>query len=119
MAPNSDAVDVGVGAGAGMGAALAAQGKGQRPLLAAERGGLGGVGVDPSDPGGAYGLSRQGVIRRVQRTAPSWWKRGARITSLSPGIIDTPMGNQELAQQPMMQGMIDLVGRMGSADEVA
>ena len=29
------------------------------------------------------------------------------------------MGNQELEQQPMMAGVIDLVGRWGTADEVA
>ena len=39
--------------------------------------------------------------------------------SLSPGVIETPMGNQELAQQPVMQGMIDAVGRMGRAEEIA
>jgi NAD(P)-dependent dehydrogenase (short-subunit alcohol dehydrogenase family) len=55
----------------------------------------------------------------ARKTAPAWSKRGARIISLSPGIIDTPMGRQELSQQPMMQGMIDAVGRMGTAEEVA
>ena len=29
------------------------------------------------------------------------------------------MGRQELSEQPIMQGMIDTVGRMGTADEVA
>jgi len=77
------------------------------------------AGVEPSDPGTAYGLSKLGVIRLVRRTAPAWWRRGARILSLSPGIIDTPMGEQELAQQPVMRSMIDLVGRMGTPEEVA
>jgi NAD(P)-dependent dehydrogenase (short-subunit alcohol dehydrogenase family) len=77
------------------------------------------VGVDPGDPGSAYGLSKLGVIRLVRRLAVPWGRRGARIVSLSPGIIDTPMGRQELEHQPMMQPMIDLVGRMGRAEEVA
>jgi NAD(P)-dependent dehydrogenase (short-subunit alcohol dehydrogenase family) len=77
------------------------------------------AGVEPSDPGTAYGLSKLGVVRLVRRTVPSWWGRGARIVSLSPGVIDTPMGRQEHAQQPVMQSMIDAVGRMGGADEIA
>jgi NAD(P)-dependent dehydrogenase (short-subunit alcohol dehydrogenase family) len=89
------------------------------PLTGDLPGRLRAVGVEPSDPGVAYGLSKLGVIRLARRTAPSWWRRGARILSLSPGIIDTPMGNQELSQQPMMRGMIDLVGRMGTPEEVA
>lgn len=77
------------------------------------------AGMDPADPGSAYGMSKVGVRRLVQRTAPSWSPRGARILSISPGIIDTPMGAQELAQQPVMGTMIDLVGRQGRAEEVA
>jgi len=77
------------------------------------------LGIDVSEPGTAYSYSKAGVIRLARKTAPAWSRRGARITSLSPGIIDTPMGRQELSQQPMMQGMIDAVGRMGTADEVA
>ena len=77
------------------------------------------AGVDPTDPSTAYALSKLGVIRLVRRLAPSWGQRGGRIVSLSPGIVDTPMGRQELEQQPVMQPMIDLVGRMGRADEVA
>jgi NAD(P)-dependent dehydrogenase (short-subunit alcohol dehydrogenase family) len=77
------------------------------------------LGIDVSEPGTAYGYSKAGVIRLARKTAPAWFRRGARITSLSPGIIDTPMGRQELSGQPMMQGMIDAVGRMGAAEEVA
>lgn len=77
------------------------------------------AGIDPSEPNGAYSLSKHGVLRLVRRSVPSWVARGARVLSLSPGIIDTPMGRQELAQQPAMQGMIDLVGRLGTAEELA
>ncbi len=40
---------------------------------------------------------------------------------MSPGIIDTGMGRQEAASQPMMAGMLEssALGRMGDADEVA
>lgn len=77
------------------------------------------VGVDPSDPALAYAWSKAGVLRLVRRTAGPWWGRGARICSISPGIVDTPMGRQEQERQPAMAGMLDLVGRLGQPDEVA
>jgi len=77
------------------------------------------AGIDPTESQLAYGLSKHGVIRLVRRNAVSWAQRGARILSLSPGIIDTPMGRQELEQQPVMQPMIDLVGRMARPEELA
>jgi NAD(P)-dependent dehydrogenase (short-subunit alcohol dehydrogenase family) len=74
-----------------------------------------------ADPGLAYGWAKRGVIRLVARSAPAWGARGARINSVSPGIIDTPMGRQELDQQPMMAVMLEHTpaGRIGNADEVA
>jgi NAD(P)-dependent dehydrogenase (short-subunit alcohol dehydrogenase family) len=76
-----------------------------------------------------YGWSKLGVHRLAVTLAPSWGARGARIVSLSPGIIDTPMGRQEYEQQPMMAHMVDATplarpgsggkGRMGTADEIA
>ena len=43
------------------------------------------------------------------------------MVSLSPGLIDTPMGRQEFENQPMMKPMLDNtpLGRFGTADEVA
>ena len=74
-----------------------------------------------ADPGAAYGWSKRGVQRLVVARAPSWGSRGARIVSLSPGIIDTPMGRQEMAQQPLMAMMVDMtpLARQGTADEIA
>ena len=89
------------------------------PLAPDLAGRLQAVGFELSDPGLAYMLSKLGVVRLARRTAGEWWKRGARIVSVSPGIIHTPMGDQELEQQPMMAGTIATVGRMGTADEVA
>ena len=45
-----------------------------------------------------YSLSKLGLNRMVQRQAPAWGHLGARIVSLSPGLIDTPMGNLEDAR---------------------
>jgi NAD(P)-dependent dehydrogenase (short-subunit alcohol dehydrogenase family) len=73
------------------------------------------------DPGGAYSLAKLGVQRLVQREAIAWGGRGGRINSVSPGMIDTPMGRQEFDAQPMMQVMLDMtpLGREGTADELA
>jgi NAD(P)-dependent dehydrogenase (short-subunit alcohol dehydrogenase family) len=73
------------------------------------------------DSGIGYARAKRGVIQLVQRVAAEWGGRGARICSLSPGIIETPMGRQELEQQPVMTMMLDHtpLGRPGRADEVA
>lgn len=42
--------------------------------------------------GAAYCWSKWWVAREVQRRAPAWGPRGARIMSISPGMIHTPMG---------------------------
>src|SRR5579875_67858 len=75
----------------------------------------------PIDPGSAYGLSKQGVIQLCQRVTPAWAKRGARINSISPGLIDTGMGKLEFANQPMMAMMLEQtpLGRGGTAGEIA
>jgi NAD(P)-dependent dehydrogenase (short-subunit alcohol dehydrogenase family) len=49
------------------------------------------------DAATAYAMSKMGVIRMVRRAAPAWGARGARIVSVSPGLVDTPMGRSEIA----------------------
>ncbi len=39
----------------------------------------------------AYAVSKRGVVRLVERLSKPWGARGARIVSVSPGVIDTPM----------------------------
>ena len=48
-----------------------------------------------SAPGGAYGLAKRGVHRIAVARAAAYGAAGARIVSLSPGIIDTGMGRAE------------------------
>jgi NAD(P)-dependent dehydrogenase (short-subunit alcohol dehydrogenase family) len=69
----------------------------------------------------AYGLAKHGVVRLVGRESIDWGKVGARICSISPGTIDTPMGRQEFAEQPMMATMLEHtpLGRIGKPEEIA
>jgi NAD(P)-dependent dehydrogenase (short-subunit alcohol dehydrogenase family) len=71
--------------------------------------------------GSAYAWAKRGVIRLVGREATPWGQRGARICSVSPGTIDTPMGRQEFADQPFMATMLEHtpLGRIGRPEEIA
>jgi NAD(P)-dependent dehydrogenase (short-subunit alcohol dehydrogenase family) len=44
----------------------------------------------------AYQLSKRGNSLRVMSEAVRWGKRGARINTISPGIIMTPFAKDEL-----------------------
>jgi NAD(P)-dependent dehydrogenase (short-subunit alcohol dehydrogenase family) len=70
----------------------------------------------------AYQLSKRGNSLRVMAEAVRWGKRGARINTISPGIIITPLAHDELTG-PRGAGyrrMIELsaAGRAGTPDEV-
>jgi NAD(P)-dependent dehydrogenase (short-subunit alcohol dehydrogenase family) len=69
----------------------------------------------------AYGVSKRGVIRLVERRARVWGAAGARLVSISPGVIDTPMGRLEAANEPAMAEMVagSALAREGRPDEVA
>ena len=73
------------------------------------------------DSGVAYGWAKRGVQRLVRRTALRWGPLGGRICSVSPGMIDTPQGRQEAAQQPAMATLLEYspIPREGLADEIA
>jgi NAD(P)-dependent dehydrogenase (short-subunit alcohol dehydrogenase family) len=71
----------------------------------------------------AYQLSKRGNVLRVMAEAVRWGRRGARINSISPGIIITPLANGEL-NGPRGEGyrrMIEasVAKRAGTPDEVA
>ena len=78
-------------------------------------------GAKIEDSGSAYSWAKRGVKRFVQQEAVRLGAVGARICSVSPGIIDTPQGRQEFEQQPIMQQMVDRtpLGREGRPEEVA
>jgi NAD(P)-dependent dehydrogenase (short-subunit alcohol dehydrogenase family) len=80
---------------------------------------VGGPAVE--DPGMAYAWAKRGVHRLVRREAVRFGRMGARICSVSPGIIDTPMGRQEAAARPTNDMLVGLtpLGREGRPEEVA
>jgi NAD(P)-dependent dehydrogenase (short-subunit alcohol dehydrogenase family) len=61
---------------------------------------------EPATPLLAYRLSKWALIRLCERAAPAWGKRRARILSLSPGLIATPMGALEFERQPMKYDLL-------------
>ncbi len=71
----------------------------------------------------AYQISKRGNSLRVMAEAVRWGRRGARINTISPGIIMTPLAKDELTG-PRGEGyrrMIEVsaAGRAGTPDEVA
>jgi NAD(P)-dependent dehydrogenase (short-subunit alcohol dehydrogenase family) len=69
----------------------------------------------------SYSFSKRGVLRQVERKAALWGEHGARIVSISPGLILTPMGRKELAETPGAAEVNDAApaGRSGTAMDIA
>ncbi|MFE6964191.1 SDR family oxidoreductase [Agromyces sp. NPDC057679] len=75
------------------------------------------------DPGAAYSIAKRANHLRVRQASIAWGERGARINSISPGVISTPMGQQELAGESgaQMRGMVEASAakRLGTPDDIA
>lgn len=71
----------------------------------------------------AYQLAKRCNVKRVMAEAVKWGKRGARINSISPGIIVTPLAIDEFngPRGDFYKHMFATcpAGRPGTADEVA
>jgi NAD(P)-dependent dehydrogenase (short-subunit alcohol dehydrogenase family) len=71
----------------------------------------------------AYIMAKRANHLRVQAEAINWGARGARVNSISPGIVMTPLAQHEL-NSPIGDGYRAMVeaspsGRMAPPDEVA
>lgn len=79
------------------------------------------VGEQVEDTGIAYSWAKRGVQRFAAREAAWFGQRGARICSVSPGIIDTPQGRQEAKEHASMAQLVKMtpLAREGEAAEVA
>jgi len=70
----------------------------------------------------AYQLSKRGNSLRVMAEAVRWGKRGARVNTISPGIVMTPLAKDELSgprgegYRRMIEGSV--ARRAGTPDEV-
>ncbi len=76
-----------------------------------------------SDPATAYIVAKRANQLRVAGAARAWGAKGARLNSISPGVISTTMGRQEL-DGPMgsyIRTMIEDSGvrRVGTAEDIA
>lgn len=75
-----------------------------------------------TNSGAAYALAKRANILRVQAASVDWGDRSARLNSLSPGIIMTPLAMDELnspagdAYQRMIKA--SAAGRVGTPDEI-
>lgn len=75
------------------------------------------------DSGAVYALSKRANQLRVQQESLHWGERGARLNSISPGIILTPLAQHEMnspigdAYRAMIKTSV--AKRVGTADEVA
>jgi NAD(P)-dependent dehydrogenase (short-subunit alcohol dehydrogenase family) len=82
---------------------------------------LGDVALD--DFGSTYSVAKRVNQLRVEKAAVAWGARGGRVNSISPGIISTPMGRQELEEgsTEQMEGMLAIspVPRIGTAEDIA
>ncbi|MGN0202584.1 MAG: SDR family oxidoreductase [Candidatus Cryptobacteroides sp.] len=70
----------------------------------------------------AYQYSKRCNVLRVAGEACRWGRRGATINSISPGIIITPLANDEL-HGPRAEGYLNMIAgapakRAGTPDEV-
>jgi NAD(P)-dependent dehydrogenase (short-subunit alcohol dehydrogenase family) len=107
----------------------------QRPLTAEQEGALAHTPADQllqlpftrtetvATPGDAYALAKRGNQVRVTAASVAWGERGARINSISPGVISTSMGRTELDSPsgPFMRKMVQASpsGRHGTPHDVA
>ncbi len=67
-----------------------------------------------------YQFSKFGEIRMARRLVTRFAERGARIVSLSPGIIETPMGELEFRENPQKRVLFQRspLARVGTLDEI-
>jgi NAD(P)-dependent dehydrogenase (short-subunit alcohol dehydrogenase family) len=76
-----------------------------------------------NDPLHAYQVSKRGNALRVKAEAVRWAQRKARINTISPGIVMTPLASDELTgsrgagYRRMIEGCP--AGRAGTPDEIA
>lgn len=79
------------------------------------------LGAEKATPAAAYALSKIGLLEMARREAMDWGRVGARIVSLSPGLIATPMGALAYQKSAGKRAMFEQspLSREGSMSEIA
>lgn len=76
-----------------------------------------------SNSADAYALAKQANNIRVAARSKAWGERGATLNAISPGIISTAMGREELDGEngAIIRHMVDASGsgRLGTPDDIA
>lgn len=78
------------------------------------------AGNDYNKAGMAYVMSKNFVVWYAKKCAHEYAKKGIRVVSVSPGLIETGMGTQEVEQSEFAKQMIEntCAGRMGKPEEL-
>lgn len=75
------------------------------------------------DPAAAYSMAKRVNLLQVRAASSSWGAHGARINSISPGVIATSMGRQELDGEngAQISAMVQNsgTGRLGTPTDIA
>lgn len=73
--------------------------------------------------GAAYSIAKRVNQLRVEQAAATWGARGARVVSISPGIIATPMSRREIdmGNGDAMQQQLALspISRIGTVEDIS
>lgn len=68
--------------------------------------------------GAAYSISKRANTFRVQASAGAWGLKGARINSVSPGVVSTELGRKETEGPAGKFVKLSPVGRVGTPEDV-
>jgi NAD(P)-dependent dehydrogenase (short-subunit alcohol dehydrogenase family) len=66
----------------------------------------------------AYVLSKRGSVLRVQAAASAWGRSGARVNSVSPGVISTNAGRQKMAGPADKLAKLSPDSRIGTPQDI-
>lgn len=78
--------------------------------------------LDAGDRAGrCYVVAKRIIIDLARTLAIAWGARDVRILSISPGLVDTPMGRAEATGNPAAMALPDMIplGRLATANDIA
>jgi NAD(P)-dependent dehydrogenase (short-subunit alcohol dehydrogenase family) len=76
--------------------------------------------LDTMTPLTAYNIAKRGVQLLVERDSFTWGARGARLVSISPGVVSTEMGRRETADPSIAARMaMRPIARLATTEDIA